>query len=122
MFALNASNGAVLFSDQSPDLNAVFNLGLGKPHHAGMNSGVVVATGMVYATFGNQNNPSGGLCAYELSAGPMARNDMMSVDQDAMHDIVIRPLENDSDPNGDALQIVEVAGNVINGSPCDYTT
>lgn len=44
----------------------MFNLGLGKPHHAGMNAGDDGAGGMVYIPYGAQNNPSGGIIAYTL--------------------------------------------------------
>jgi hypothetical protein len=66
LFVLDERNGNILFQDQTLDLNAHFNLGLGKPHHAGMNSGTIVADGMVYTPYGSQNNPSGGIIAYKL--------------------------------------------------------
>jgi outer membrane protein assembly factor BamB len=66
LFALDANNGSSKFTDQTPDLNARFNLGLGKVHHAAMNGGTVIANGMVFVPYGGQNNPSGGMIAYEL--------------------------------------------------------
>jgi outer membrane protein assembly factor BamB len=66
LFALNASNGDQKFTDQTLDLNARFNLGLGKPHHAAMNAGTLISNGMVYVPYGGQNNPSGGIIAYKL--------------------------------------------------------
>jgi outer membrane protein assembly factor BamB len=107
LFALNAFNGHVLFSDQTPDLNDVFDLGLGKPQHASMNGGTVVADGMVYAPAGAQNNPSGGLYAYEVNRKPRADADFINTPRNAT--TVLDVLANDSDPNGDALWIVEVA-------------
>ena len=67
LFILAARNGQVLFTDQTRDLNAVFNLGLGKTHHAPMNAGTVISDGMVYVPSGGQNNPSGGITAYKPS-------------------------------------------------------
>lgn len=111
-FVLDASDGSVLFSDQTPDLDAVFGLGLGKPHHAGMNAGTVIANGIIYLPYGTQNNPSGGLLAYELNEQPVAVDDRVSVT--AGKSVVIEALDNDSDPNGDALRFVEVARSPIN--------
>ncbi|MET3133467.1 outer membrane protein assembly factor BamB [Oxalobacteraceae bacterium GrIS 1.11] len=62
----NTTDGTLLFKDQTPDLNVVFNLGLNKPHHAGMNAGALISDGMVYVPYGAQNNPSGGMLAYRL--------------------------------------------------------
>jgi outer membrane protein assembly factor BamB len=63
----DTANGQLLFNDQTPDLNALFGLGLGKPHHAGMNAGAVISDGMVFVPYGAQNNPSGGMIAYRLA-------------------------------------------------------
>ncbi len=67
LFILDARNGQVLFTDQTRDLNAEFNLGLGKPHHVPMNAGAIVSDGMVYVPSGGQNNPSGGITVYKPS-------------------------------------------------------
>ena len=112
LFILNAKNGKLLFSDQSPDLNNVFDLGLGKPHHASMNGGTIISNGMVYVPYGAQNNPSGGVIAYEINRKPKARNDRVSVN--GLTPVKVNALANDRDPNGDALQFVNVAGNEIN--------
>ncbi len=103
-----AANGRIVFRDQSPDLNQVFNLGLGKPHHAAMNGGAVVADGMVYVPYGGQNNPSGGIIAYEINGAPVAQDD--EVTAVAGHAVNIYPLANDRDPNGDRLRIAAVEG------------
>lgn len=66
LLLFNAANGKALFTDQTRDLNAVFSLGLGKPHHASMNAGALISNGMVYVPYGAQNNPSGGMIAYRL--------------------------------------------------------
>lgn len=66
IFAIDDDTGEILFHDQSPDLNEVLRLGLGKPHHASMNAGALIADGMVYVPYGGQNNPSGGIIAYKL--------------------------------------------------------
>jgi hypothetical protein len=108
---LSARTGALLFSDQTPDLNQVFGLGLGKPHHASMNGGTVIADGMVFVPSGAQNNPSGGILAYEINERPFARNDWARVRPG--QSILIDALSNDSDPNGDALQFTRVAGSEI---------
>jgi len=110
-FALRAFDGAVLFTDQTPDLDAVFGLGLGKPHHASMNGGTVIADGMIYVPYGAQNNPSGGVMAYELNQRPVAADDSVLVQ--GAESVVIDALANDSDPNGDRLEFVEVAGTEI---------
>jgi outer membrane protein assembly factor BamB len=112
LFVLNAANGEILFSDQTPDLNALFSLGLGKPQHASMNSGTLISDGMVFAPYGGQNEPSGGIYAYELNRRPKARKDVVTIWQD--ESIAIPVLANDSDKNGDALVIVEVAGTAVN--------
>lgn len=64
LFVLSAATGELRFWDQTLDLNEHFGLGLGKPHHAGMNGGTMISGGMVYVPYGSQNNPSGGLIAY----------------------------------------------------------
>jgi len=46
------------------------NLGLGKPHHASMNTGALISNGMVYTGYGAQNNPSGGIIAYKINVKP----------------------------------------------------
>lgn len=66
LVALDACTGAKLFEDQGPDLNAVLGLGLGKPQHANMNAGSLIANGMVFAPYGGQNSPAGGIIAYKL--------------------------------------------------------
>lgn len=66
LFVLSAASGELRFWDQTLDLNAHFGLGLGKPHHAGMNGGTLISEGMVYVPYGTQNNPSGGILAYRL--------------------------------------------------------
>ncbi|HAT31298.1 MAG TPA: hypothetical protein DCW29_10740 [Janthinobacterium sp.] len=63
---IGTADGKLLYQDHSPDLNVVFNLGLSKPHHAGMNAGTLISDGMVYVPYGAQNNPSGGMLAYRL--------------------------------------------------------
>jgi len=112
LFVLNAFTGSVLFTDQTPDLNEVFSLGLGKPHHASMNGGTVIAEGKVYVPYGAQNNPSGGIFAYELNRRPRALNDLVAVTGGG--ETRIDALANDSDPNGDSLRFVRVAGSPIN--------
>ncbi|MCP4246579.1 MAG: PQQ-binding-like beta-propeller repeat protein [bacterium] len=112
LFVLNARNGRVLFEDQTPDLNDVFNLGLGKAHHASMNGGTVIANDRVYVPFGAQNDPSGGIFAYEINHRPRAANDYVNVQ--AGQTITIDALDNDTDPNGDALHFVRVVGRRIN--------
>lgn len=111
LFALSARTGRTLFTDQTPDLNEVFNLGLGKPHHASMNGGTVIADGMVFVPFGAQNNPSGGIYAYELNHRPNAVNDYAHVAPGVTTEI--DALANDSDPDGDRLRFTQVAGSVI---------
>lgn len=66
LFVLGAAGGELRFWDQTLDLDAHFGLGLGKPHHAGMNGGTLISDGMVYVPYGTQNNPSGGILAYRL--------------------------------------------------------
>ncbi len=112
LFVLSAADGKILFRDQTPDLNEVFSLGLGKPHHASMNGGTVIANGMVYVPAGGQNNPSGGVMAYELNQRPDAVDDSAAVR--ANETTTIEALANDTDPNGDALRFIEVAGVRIN--------
>jgi outer membrane protein assembly factor BamB len=111
LFVLNAEDGTVLFVDQTPDLNEVFDLGIGKPHHASMNGGTIIANGKVYVPSGAQNNPSGGIFAYEINHAPLAAND--EVDVQAGEEVVIDALANDADPNGDRLRFVRVAGQEV---------
>ncbi len=112
LFVLDAENGNLLFTDQSADLNEVFNLGLDKAHHASMNGGSIISSGMVYVPIGAQNNPSGGLIAYELNHAPRAKNDRVKVWR--KEPIIIDALSNDVDQDGDRLQFVKVAGQEIN--------
>jgi len=112
LFVLNAQNGELVFTDQSIDLNVAFNLGLGKPHHASMNSGTIISRGMVYVPYGAQNNPSGGLIAYSLNNKPRAKRDIARFT--GRNPAIIDALKNDTDPDGDALQFVNVAGHEIN--------
>jgi outer membrane protein assembly factor BamB len=112
LFVLNAEDGGVLFVDQTPDLNEVFDLGLGKPHHASMNGGTVIANGRLYIAYGAQNDPSGGIFAYEINHRPVAADDQ--VDVQAGETVVIDALANDSDPDGDRLRFVRVAGHRVN--------
>lgn len=112
LFVLNARNGRQVFEDQTPDLNALFDLGLGKPHHASMNGGTVIAGDMVYTPFGAQNNPSGGIYAYEVNHRPNAKKDTVNVHHN--QSVRIDALANDSDPDGDALRFAYVAGHKIN--------
>jgi outer membrane protein assembly factor BamB len=113
VFALDARDGAVLFSDQTVDLNDVFDLGLGKPHHASMNGGTVIADGMVFVPSGAQNDPSGGILAYRINERPIAIDDWIAVPSGGAS-VIFDPLANDSDPDGDRLHFVEVAGSPIN--------
>jgi outer membrane protein assembly factor BamB len=108
LFVLDAGNGDLLFVDRTPDLNEVFNLGIGKPHHSSMNGGTVIADGRVYVPFGAQNEPSGGIRAYELNYAPVAADD--DVDVSAAEPTAIDALANDFDPNGDRLRFARVAG------------
>lgn len=112
IFAMDARDGSVLFSDQSPDLNEVFGLGLDKPHHASMNVGAIVADGMIYAAFGAQNNPSGGMYVYAVNEAPKASDDRAVVRR-GRNAVRFRPLANDRDPNRDALTLVELAGQAV---------
>ena len=112
LFVLDAKNGAVLFDDQTPDLNDVFDLGLGKAHHASMNGGAVIANDRVYVPFGAQNNPSGGIFVYEINHRPMAVDD--TVDVQPGEATIIDALANDTDPDGDRLRFARVAGQPIN--------
>ncbi|PRC93420.1 PQQ-binding-like beta-propeller repeat protein [Solimicrobium silvestre] len=66
LFVVSTLDGSQLYTDQTQDLNALFNLGLGKPHHASMNGGTLISNGMVFVPYGAQNNPSGGMIAYRL--------------------------------------------------------
>ncbi|HRX85433.1 MAG TPA: PQQ-binding-like beta-propeller repeat protein, partial [Phycisphaerae bacterium] len=123
LYVLSAYNGRQLFTDQTPDLNAVFDLGLGKPHHASMNSGAIIADGMVYVPYGAQNNPSGGIIAYAINHAPRAHRDRANVRRGAT--TVIDALANDADPDGDRLAFSRVAGRSIDmtdGAPDEITT
>jgi outer membrane protein assembly factor BamB len=111
LFVLDKYTGAILFHDQSPDLNEVFDLGLGKPHHGAMNGGTVIADGMLFVPYGGQNNPSGGVLAYELNEAPIAEDDWFAAPPGGS--TILDALGNDSDPNGDRLRFVEVAGSDI---------
>jgi outer membrane protein assembly factor BamB len=111
LFVLDARKGEILFTDQTPDLNELFALGLGKPHHAGMNSGTLIKKGMVYAPYGTQNHPSGGIIAYEVNHSPRAADDTFRVSGRAP--VIIDALDNDSDPNGDRLRFSVVGGQHI---------
>jgi outer membrane protein assembly factor BamB len=112
LFVLDARKGEILFADQTPDLNEFFDLGLGKPHHAGMNSGTLISKGMVYVPYGNQNHPSGGIIAYEINHKPRATDDRVRVS--GSEPVIIDALDNDSDPNGDRLRFSIVGGQHIN--------
>lgn len=114
LFVLEAQTGSVLVTDQTPDLNELFELGLGKPHHASMNSGTVVANDRVFVASGAQNNPSGGLFAYEVNQAPLAADDSSVVSGGAP--TVIDALANDADPDGDRLRFARVAGQEIDDS------
>jgi len=111
LIVLNKGNGAILFEDQTPDLDTVFGLGLGKPHHASMNAGTVIANGMLYVPYGAQNNPSGGIIAYAINHRPIARRDYARVQRRIPH--ILPVLANDFDVDDDRLQFVKVAGQVI---------
>ncbi len=111
LFVLDARDGDTLFVDQTDDLDGVFDLGLGKPHHAAMNGGSVIANGMVYVPSGGQNDPSGGIIAYEINHRPRARNDHSNVSSGQTS--VIDALANDFDPDDDGLRFVRVAGRDI---------
>ncbi|RZI81447.1 MAG: hypothetical protein EOP38_19300 [Rubrivivax sp.] len=65
LFVIETETGRIVYKDQTLDLNAYFNLGLNKPHHAPMNAGTLISNGMVYVPYGGQNNPSGGIIAYK---------------------------------------------------------
>ncbi|HHH42654.1 MAG TPA: hypothetical protein ENK49_00805 [Gammaproteobacteria bacterium] len=112
LIVLDKRNGRVLFEDQSPDLNQLFSLGLGKPHHVSMNAGTVIANGMLYVPYGAQNNPSGGIIAYEINHRPVARRDQATVQRNVPR--VLQVLANDFDEDGDRLRFTRVAGHDIN--------
>jgi hypothetical protein len=114
LFVLSENDGHLVFTDQTPDLNALFGLGLGKPHHASMNGGALISQGMVYVPYGAQNDPSGGLIAYELNRAPISRDDRVVTLQNK--EIIIAALSNDRDLNGDQLQFKAVAGVSIDTS------
>lgn len=111
LLALRARDGKVMFRDQTLDLNEHFDLGLGKAHHASMNGGSLIADGMVYVPYGGQNNPSGGVIAYEINRKPIARKDRFSIKGKKKHRL--DPLANDSDPNGDKIRFTKVGGHMI---------
>lgn len=111
LFVIDRARGTVLFEDQTVDLNELFGLGLGKPHHAGMNAGALVANGMVYTPYGGQNNPSGGIIAYEVNEKPTPGFDLYTVWRNQKERINI--LANDTDPNGDALRITAIRGRAV---------
>ncbi len=111
LFVLDVRNGEVLFTDQTPDLNEVFGLGLGKPHHASMNAGSLIHDGMVYVPYGAQNIPAGGIIAYEVNHCPRAANDTVKVSGE--EPVIIDALANDSDRNGDRLRFIIVAGQYV---------
>ena len=67
---------------------------------------------MVYVPYGAQNNPSGGLIAYEINRKPYARRDLNLIYD--KNPIIINALANDGDPNGDILQFIRIAGKDIN--------
>jgi outer membrane protein assembly factor BamB len=112
LFVLETRTGEIRFTDQTPDLNEIFGLGLGKPHHASMNSGTLISKGMVYVPYGAQNHPSGGIIAYQVNHQPQATDDTVRVPDWAP--IIIDALDNDSDPNGDRLRFSSVGGQLIN--------
>lgn len=111
LFVLDRETGEQLFHDQTADLNDVFDLGLGKPHHASMNGGSVVADGLIIAPFGAQNNPSGGVIAYEVNLPPLAADDVVPGSAGV---VTVDALANDSDPNGDRLRFKSVGGVAVN--------
>ena len=111
LFVIETRKGEILFTDQTPDLNEIFSLGLGKPHHASMNSGVLISDGMVYAPYGAQNHPSGGIIAYEVNHQPQAKDDTIRIADGAP--VIIDVLNNDSDPDGDHLHFSVVGGQLI---------
>jgi hypothetical protein len=111
LFVLDTGNGEVLYTDQTPDLNEVFDLGLGKPHHASMNGGTLIHAGMAYVPYGAQNHPSGGIIAYEINYGPRAADDAAWVS--GSESVRIDALENDRDRNGDRLRFIIVGNQLI---------
>jgi len=112
LFVLNAKNGQTLFNDQALDLNERFFLGLGKPHHASMNGGALIADGTIYVPYGGQNYPAGGVIAYEPNYAPVVGNDIaISTPEEA---VTIRALKNDLDANGDAKRFTRVWGGPVN--------
>lgn len=112
LIVLDKRDGTVLFEDQTVDLNQHFSLGLGKSHHASMNAGTLIAGGMLYVPYGAQNNPSGGMIAYEINHKPKARKDKFTIPRNGSHDLYV--LSNDTDVDGDNLRFIEVAGHTIN--------
>ncbi len=114
LIVLDKRDGSILFEDQTLDLNQHFSLGLGKPHHASMNAGTLIADGMLYVPYGAQNNPSGGMIAYEINHKPKVRNDRFKVSRYGSHDLYV--LSNDRDADGDDLRFINVAGHVMNNT------
>ena len=112
LFALNAKTGAQLFTDQTPDLNEHFNLGLGKPHHASMNAGTVISKGRVFVPYGGQNNPSGGMFAYELNYPPIVLPTLGATRKNTP--VRLNILANSFDANGDRISVSSVAGQAVN--------
>jgi len=112
LIVLNKHNGDILFEDQTVDLNQQQGLGLSKPHHASMNAGTIIADGMLYVPYGAQNNPSGGIIAYEINHRPIAHRDRINVHRNVPQ--VLQVLTNDFDEDGDQLQFIKVAGHNIN--------
>lgn len=112
LLVLDSQRGNLLFVDQTPDLNDLFDLGIGKPHHASMNGGTLITSDRIFVPYGAQNNPSGGIIAYEINHRPVAVNDWVRVQ--AGEKIVIDALSNDRDPDGDRLRFTRAAGRQIN--------
>ena len=110
LFVLD-QNGSIVFTDQTEDLNESLSLGLGKPHHASMNAGTVVSDGMVFVGHGAQNNPSGGMLAYEIDVVP-ASLDLLNT----LHDDVAA-LHLSSDLESKLLKALLKAQGAIEGGP-----
>ena len=68
--ALDAQTGELLYEDRTEDVRDLLSLGAGKPHHLALNTGVLVSDGMVFTGYGGQNNPSGGIIAWEIDTVP----------------------------------------------------
>ncbi len=108
LFVLD-QNGSIVFTDQTEDLNESLSLGLGKPHHASMNAGTVISDGMVFVGYGAQNNPSGGMLAYEIDVVP-ASLDLLNT----LHDDVVA-LHLSSDLESKLLEALLKAEGAIEG-------